>query len=303
VTAPLTIAFEGFVQIRLATDPDPSDDPRGASGWTFAVAGEPDLDRVLVLQEDDQRRVHRSFGPTIGVSIRDVQGASNPKAREALLGARVDLLDGPRFEGRNWVIATDGNEPIDPFHLSVGRAGMRLTKFDELLDSQGNVTPIYRVEPDVLSRRQAVGQANPKEVLQAIGVKDPKAWRQARLAQLKDALAKATDATTRAALAKRIGDFDIPSPATPLAAYGMQFDFPIQGPGTIEGAVLEAEQLNANADWPIRFWVGGWDADALCAYLRGTLTIPRKKATPRTTGRRTQSTVRRTRTARRGRGR
>ena len=46
----LVLEFEGWCSLRLPTDPDPSDEPRGISGYTFAFAGEPDFDRVLNLQ-------------------------------------------------------------------------------------------------------------------------------------------------------------------------------------------------------------------------------------------------------------
>ena len=46
----LVLEFEGWCSLRLPTDPDPSDEPRGISGYTFAFAGEPDLDRILNLQ-------------------------------------------------------------------------------------------------------------------------------------------------------------------------------------------------------------------------------------------------------------
>jgi hypothetical protein len=36
-----------------------------------------------------------------------------------LLGASVRLLDDANFEGRNWIIAQDGFEPIVPFHLAI----------------------------------------------------------------------------------------------------------------------------------------------------------------------------------------
>jgi hypothetical protein len=26
--------------------------------------------------------------------------------------------------------------------------------------------------------------------------------------------------------------------------------------------------------WNISFWMGGWDGDALCGYVKGTWTIP-----------------------------
>ena len=42
----LKLLFEGYYQMRMSTDPDPPDDPRGLSGYTFALPGEPDFDRV-----------------------------------------------------------------------------------------------------------------------------------------------------------------------------------------------------------------------------------------------------------------
>ena len=49
----LKINFEGYWQCRQATDPDPSDDPRGVSGYTYAVGAENDLDLVIRLQQDE----------------------------------------------------------------------------------------------------------------------------------------------------------------------------------------------------------------------------------------------------------
>ena len=63
----LRLSFEGWFQCRLATDPDPPDEVRGVSGWTFAVAGEPDLDRVIRLQPAGT--ITRSGGPTVGVTV------------------------------------------------------------------------------------------------------------------------------------------------------------------------------------------------------------------------------------------
>ena len=43
----------------------------------------------------------------------------------------------------------------------------------------------------------------------------------------------------------------------------------------MNGAV-DANELGAMTDYPwnISFWMGGWDGDALCAYVKGTWTIP-----------------------------
>ena len=65
----LALSFEGWCSLRLPTDPDPSDEPRGISGYTFAFAGEPDFDRVLNLQPRAGMR-YRSHGPKLGVTVR-----------------------------------------------------------------------------------------------------------------------------------------------------------------------------------------------------------------------------------------
>ena len=49
----LKILFEGYWQCRQATDPDPTDDPRGVSGYTYAFGDEGDLDLIIRLQRDE----------------------------------------------------------------------------------------------------------------------------------------------------------------------------------------------------------------------------------------------------------
>ncbi len=49
----LKIHFEGYWQCRQATDPDPTDDPRGVSGYTYAFGDESDLDLIIRLQLDE----------------------------------------------------------------------------------------------------------------------------------------------------------------------------------------------------------------------------------------------------------
>src|SRR5262249_14585732 len=112
------IKFAGWFQCRLATDPDPCDEPRGVSGYVRAVAGEPDLDRIIRLQP--KGTTPRSHCPALGVSVVAVFGdARHAPASHPLLGATVELLDDPKFEGRNHILAEDGVEAIVPCHLRI----------------------------------------------------------------------------------------------------------------------------------------------------------------------------------------
>lgn len=112
----IRLHFGGWFQCRLATDPDPHDERRGVSGYVHAYADEPDLDRIIHWQRPS---FVRSEAPELGVVVRrvtldDVENSGHP-----LVGAMVSLLDEPKFEGRNGVIADDGEEPIYPFRLQV----------------------------------------------------------------------------------------------------------------------------------------------------------------------------------------
>ena len=63
----MDIDFEGWWQCRFATDPDPSDDPRGVSGPTFTTAGEPAFDRVIRFQSPVSPRW--PFTDAVGVTV------------------------------------------------------------------------------------------------------------------------------------------------------------------------------------------------------------------------------------------
>ena len=53
----LTIGFEGYFMCRLATDPDPTNETRGMSGYTMALSTEQALDYVIRLQARDRKSV------------------------------------------------------------------------------------------------------------------------------------------------------------------------------------------------------------------------------------------------------
>jgi hypothetical protein len=275
----LTLNFEGWFQCRLATDPDPSDDPRGVSGWTFAVAGEEDLDRIIRLQEPISPRSH---GGEVGVVVRAVSVGGQQIPDHPLVGGRVDLLDEPKFEGRNGIVAEDAAECIDPFHLRITGGGVTLRRKD-LLDPQNPERKIHEVDPSVLRRRQPVeGEAVERAVIaDATGIMDYVGYRRERKERLEEDLEQMGDPTKQAALRKRIADIDesldLERRDIRLGILGasLVYRFAIRGPAEV---VDERDALRGVVGtllpWPVEFWVGGWDADALCGYMRGSLQLP-----------------------------
>ena len=94
----LVISFAGWALLRLPTDPDPSDEPRGVSG-PFAFAGEPDLDRILYLQPP-ANFAPRSQSPPLGVRVTSAVRTDGEQV-PVLASAAVNLLETPKLENRN----------------------------------------------------------------------------------------------------------------------------------------------------------------------------------------------------------
>ena len=258
----LSLDFAGWFQCRLATDPDAYDEPRGQNGWTFAMPGEPDLDRLIRFHDPV---APRSRGPQVGVFVREVRVNGAGAARHPLLGVRVKLIDGPVFEGRNGEIATSANEPIVPFHLRIETAGVVLMGRD----------PIELGDPNEVARRQPVDfQGNSPEVSQVTGIVDRAAYRQERRNLLQADLASEPDPTRRSALQKRIDELGRGSIRVSSLGFRLSYQFDLRGPNewTDPDRTL-GPAPTAGAAWSVRFWMGGWDADALCGYVRGSFEI------------------------------
>jgi len=58
MTSRLDISFDGFWLCRLATDPDPSDEQRGVSGFTYSVSGESLLEPSIWCQPQDVENLY-----------------------------------------------------------------------------------------------------------------------------------------------------------------------------------------------------------------------------------------------------
>lgn len=278
----LILSFEGWFQARLATDPDPCDDPRGVSGPTFAAPGEPDFDRIIRLQDPVAPRY--PLGQQVGVTVRAVTVGGQPApADHPLLGAKVELLGGAKFEGRNFAIAGTGREPIDPFIFQISGGGVTLQRQD-FWDPQHPDRGILDITPDVMARRQPDFRIQSPEVAEATGMMDYVGYRKARLAQLQQRLPGEQDPIARAALEKRIDALKKDDEGMAgitgaiLVTMGVQetFSFEINGPAPIVTDPTNRLRgtVGTSQYWPITFWMGGFDTDTLCAYLRGSLSVP-----------------------------
>ena len=108
----LDIDFEGFFLARLATDPDPSYEERGISGFTYAVAGESLLDPSIFFQREDVLEVYgpkeSDYTPVAGehdpgyaarFGVKNIREASPDYARYRAEGIGVRVV-GARLGGR-----------------------------------------------------------------------------------------------------------------------------------------------------------------------------------------------------------
>ena len=153
----------------------------------------------------------------------------------------------------------------------------------DILDIQDPERKIHEVDPSVLKRRQPVeGETVERaEIAEATGIMDYVGYRRERKKKLEDNLEGTSDPVIRAALRKRIADLDESlDPKKRDIRVGIQgasliYRFAIRGPVEV---VDERDTLGGlvgtSPPWPIEFWVGGWDADALCGYMRGRLQVP-----------------------------
>ena len=258
----IRIAFEGWFQCRLSTDPDEFDELRGNSGWTFALPSESNLDRIIRFQDPIDAR---SRGPVVGVNVNrvEVDGANAPDS--ALIGAPVHLVDGAVFEGQNGVVASSANEPIVPFHLTISKSNFSLDGTDPIdLASQAEV-----------DRRKPIRfTPNSQTVLQKTGIVDPAAYRQARQSLLENDLVQTVDPQDREGLELRIDELGLGSIRRNSLGFQLDYKFELRGPNSLEDPDdLLGLGVLAGEPWNVEFWMGGWDADALCGFVDGRLNI------------------------------
>lgn len=280
----LTVGFEGWWQCRFATDPDPTDDPRGVSGPTFTVAGEPEFDRIIRLQAPAARYPHEA---DIGVSVNSVTIDDQPVATHPLIGAKVELLDGPEFMQRNLIyVSAPFVVLVDPFDLQISADDivLRRAALWDVTQPDLRFDDVF-LEPAIVSPRVNQIAIQSPAVAEATGVMDYTAARAQRLQDLKsllEDLGPDPDQTKQAALRKRIAalEADKHLVGARLAAeqfMGMQasYAFPLNGlPHVADPLARLGGQVGRSQQWQVVFWLGGYDVDSLCGYMSGTLTVP-----------------------------
>lgn len=289
----LDLHFQGWFQCRLSTDPDPANEPRGVSGWTFAVGDEPDLDRIIRFQLGPQDPPARVPGPVIGVHVNQVVVDGQTDPSHALHQASVELIDDPKFVGRNGILFEDEEEPIDPFHIRFRSSdGSVVVSRKDVLDGvPEGLEAIYDAgqgvmreetpRPSVQRRLPVLSEAFSARAADATGVFDYAAHRSARRTELLNLADTLTDPGERAAVHKRIRELSLTGRRLGFReiALGLRlsYEFGIQGPsmvedpcGRLQGKLAQSEAV----PWLVEMWVGAFDADALCAYTQGVVSIP-----------------------------
>jgi hypothetical protein len=265
----ITLELTGWIQVRLATNPDPTDEPRGISGYTFALPGEADLDRIVRTSDPVSPRTH---APQIGVFVRTVNGSAD----HPLVGARFDLIGAPKFESVNEVVMEQGTEILEPFEISIRKDDFHLQRRSFIDPGRPELTVYTAPRPAILARA-ATYEMSTVMLEEALGTTDPVAFRAARLATLRGDLAKATDPTERAALGRRISELEITDPGD-RRFYSMQFierrHFELDGPTTLVDPGGLLANLDTTATFACDIAMGAWDVDVLSFYTKATLTLP-----------------------------
>jgi len=301
----LEINFEGYFMCRLATDPDPTNEERGMSGYTMAFANEDPLDQVIRLQatpewlELNARPPLPDMNITVGVTVRSAHfnGVPYDGARD-VIGARVYLdgadfpLPGPTFESRNSTVGSDDSFAfvVNPFNLRIQQddTGVKLTASD-FLDPANPGRPLWKIsEPSVYSRRLPnCASTGDTEVAEAVNVFDAYGYfrdRRRYLGKLiRDTCAACNEAGSKAERGRCEAQIEsYRSRIYQLQHWGNRviskiqtkvgWEYHINGPQTAEGNL--GGKVDTSSPWRVKYWFGGWDGDLLLGYTRGFLAVP-----------------------------
>jgi hypothetical protein len=298
----LTLGFGGYFMCRIATDPDPSDDPYGTSGYTMALAHEPVLDQVIRLQYDSSAAPLRSNPlPNLrkrvqeGVTVRSVSfdGVPDAARTKVLVGARVALLGSPRFVSTNNTVGSDDTMAfvVEPFHLSIThdalhdgqKVPIRIAAEDYLIPGNPTVAAVEIPNPAVYASRLSVFAPQPSAAAnQAIGVFDEYGYFRDRLRWLREQIASdQTSPDAKQAYRSRVFQIEEWGDRV-INKLGFQavWSHGTNGPQKFDvdpppvADKLLGGRVITDQPWTVDYWFGGWDGDLLVGYMAGSLNIP-----------------------------
>lgn len=173
----LEMQFQGYFMCRIATDPDPTNEQQGVSGYTLALVHEDGLDQVIRTQLDETDPEDREFleknlrepaqemGIKIAVDVNEVLFDGKRyfgPARNALLGARFHLegtnppFPGPTFDSRNNIVGSDDNMffVVNPFELVLKKNNGVAFQAKDYLNPANPEQKIWEIEdPQTYARR------------------------------------------------------------------------------------------------------------------------------------------------------
>lgn len=308
----LSLDFGGFFMCRLATDPDPTDDPYGTSGYTMALPKEPMLDQVIRIKDQGELTALRDSGLPpfkIGVSVQSVSfnGAPASEAiQQALVGAQLDLLNadgyvnGPTFVSRNNTVGSDDTMAfvVEPFIMTMDKAesGFSMRAQDDLIPGKPDCYSVDVDQPSVYARRLPQFFQGDATAHQAIGVydefgyfRDRRQWLNQRIAELEALIAHGT-CVDKAAIETQIEGlrtrlFQIETWGDRVInklGFRCQWDHLINGPQQFalpdmdehgDSATLGG-RVHLDQPWRVSYWFGSWDGDLLTGYMGGSLSLP-----------------------------
>lgn len=312
-TSRLDINFEGYFTCRIATDPDPTNEERGLSGYTMALAKEDRLDQVIRLQIDERfqkrnwRRPMFEMNIRPGVFVRSVHRRDPGAARgepwapaEWLRGAKVNLVgaedgfEGPIFESRNNTTGSDDTMSfvVTPFDLRIERsAPSALIRAVDYIDPREPKLRLCDIRnPKRYARRlTAKFTEGDQEVAAAIGVfdmygyfRDRRHFLERLREQSREELAKLTYEENPA----RVRDLEYQiqtceSRIHQIDFWGERVTSKLQSKCAWEHDINGEQRFCAdvggkvdeNEPWHMRYWFGGWDGDLLIGYMRGCLSV------------------------------
>ncbi len=301
----LDITFEGYFTSRIATDPDPTNEDRGLSGYTMALAEEDRLDQIIRFHVDAEylernaRKPMREMGIEIGVNVTGVSFHDKPwNAGAALIGAKVDLvgedapLGGPIFESRNNTTGSDDTMSfvVDPFDLRIDHPGRGVhIRALDYIDPNDHDLQLWQItNPKRYARRLTSNFAQADmEAAEAIGVydtygyfRDRRHYLERLQAQAEKELQSCSNPTRKQELQYAIQTYKSRvhqiefwgDRVTSKLQYKVSWQHDINGKREFEGDV--GGIVSTEPPWRVKYWFGGWDGDLLTGYVRGTLSVP-----------------------------